>query len=166
MPEQEVKYLAYRHACLPCNSYFIQSPSRVYQNLTMFNIPERTSKLLVLGTHLKFTHQKKKKKVHSSRLITVINITLKQQREWIRPYCAEKIYLELVIKQKLDSEYLVYRVQEWGTTHHMVKFTKNFCALNHSTPILNAMLKDFLLSQILGTPSSKSPMHFRSLVKL
>ena len=96
----------------------------------------------------------------------MINITLKQQWEWIRPYCAEKFYLELMIKQKLHSEYVVYRVQEWGTTHHMVKFTKNFCALNHSTPILNAMLKDCLLSRILGTRSSKSPMLFRSLVKL
>lgn len=48
----------------------------------------------------------------------------------------------------------------------MVKFTKNFCALNHSAPILSAMLKDVLLSRILGTRSSKSPMHFMSLVKL
>lgn len=133
----------------PCLTFQREHPSCLFLGLTL-------SSLI-----------KKKKKVHSSRLITVINITLKQQQwEWIRPYCAEKIYLELMIKQKLDSEYLVYRVQEWGTTHHMVKFTKNFCALNHSTPILNAILKDFLLSQILGTPSSKSPMHFRSLVKL
>lgn len=67
-----------------------------------------------------------------------------------------------MIKQKLDSEYLVYKIQEWGTTHHAVKFTKNFCSLNDSIPILSAMLKDFLLSQILSTRSSKSPMHFMS----
>lgn len=57
MPGQEVKYLPYLACSASSTSFIIHGPGRVYQNVTMVNIPEKASDLLALGTHGQVTHQ-------------------------------------------------------------------------------------------------------------